>query len=140
MHIRIVLLPALVFCLSVVQYYRDKTEVEALIRSTRKVALPGARMLIADLPLKRGLPGFCWDDGCSLLLSLREGYFGSLLRTTVKGWRKFYDYRTFCKKTPPLLFSREEIKGLVRRMNLNAQIITNGLSIHANRPSLLIRF
>jgi len=49
---------SLFLCVSVVQYYEDIGELETLIRSAHRIALPGARMLIADLPQKRGALGF----------------------------------------------------------------------------------
>lgn len=77
---------SLFLCLSVVQYYNHVGEVEALIRSAQKVASPGARMLIADLNLKRGPAGFFWDAVCSIAAGVRDGYAADLLRMAWKRW------------------------------------------------------
>jgi len=127
-------------CVSLVQYYRDMSEVEALIRSAQGTALPGAQMLIADLPQKRGLVGFAWDGVYSFLLSLREGYPLVFLSTAWSWLRKSWLECPLRETTQPLYFSIPEIKDLIRRMKLNATIITTNLSVYANRPSLLIRF
>ena len=132
---------SLFLCASVVQYYRDVAEVEALIRSAAAGALPGARMLIADLPLRRGsLLGRVWDGCGSLLIGIQEGYAPELFRSLwipAEG-RAFYG--SFRKKVRELTFSIPELKELIQRMKLDAVIIRRGLSLCANRPSLLIRF
>lgn len=129
-----------ILCVSVVQYYRGIGEVEALIDSARKIVRPGAVMLIADLPLRRGEAGFAWDGACSVLQGIREGYSGLLLRTAVSRWGGRAHYRHFCKEHEQLSFSSDELESLIRRMGLDASLIRRSLSIYANRPSLLIRF
>jgi 2-polyprenyl-3-methyl-5-hydroxy-6-metoxy-1,4-benzoquinol methylase len=74
---------SLFLCISVVQYYNDVGEVEALIRSAQKVSLPGGRMLIADLNLKRGGPGFFHDAACSLLTACARA-----MRRPCCAWRE----------------------------------------------------
>lgn len=130
----------LFLCISVVQYYNDVGEVEALIRSAQKVSLPGGRMLIADLNLKRGGPGFFHDAACSLLTGMREGYAPALLRMAGKRWGTSSAYRHAGAANRLLEFDFNEIESLVSRMGLNAKIIRRSVSIYANRPSLLIRF
>ncbi len=131
---------SLFLCVSVVQYYRNPDEMEALIRSAQATALPGARMLIADLPLRRSLSGCFLDFSSSLLLSLREGYTPSILKAVLLEWPRLSEYRSFCEENPSLFFSADQIQGLIRRMRLNATIIREALSIHASRPSVLIQF
>ena len=131
---------SLFLAVSVVQYYRSMSEVEALIHSARKVALPGARMLIADLPQKRNALGFARDAWSSLFLSLREGYLPVLLHTAWTQDSSKSTYQSFRKRVEELHFSNQEIQSLVRRMKLDATIIRENLSVYANRPSLLIRF
>ncbi|MCP4674636.1 MAG: class I SAM-dependent methyltransferase [Deltaproteobacteria bacterium] len=48
---------SLIICQSVVQYYDDIRDVEELIRNVGKIASPGARFLIADLPYQSSLVG-----------------------------------------------------------------------------------
>jgi SAM-dependent methyltransferase len=131
---------SLYLCVSVVQYYRNKNEIEDLIRSVQRSALPGARMLIADLPLQRNGLGKMLDFLCSFFLSIREGYvfdcFFTLLRLNLKSSK----YRTFGKRVKTLSFSHNELRDLIKRLNLKAEIIQKSLSIYANRPSLWIEF
>jgi len=131
---------SLFLCVSVVQYYNDISEVEKLIRSARKIALPGSRMLISDLPLKRNFFGFAWDCLCSFCLSIKEGYAAALLSTAFKRWFGSSDYKSFSQKNRTLYFSIRGIRDLMKRMDLDATIIRKNLSIYANRPALLIRF
>lgn len=131
---------SLFLCVSVVQYYPDRRKVEALIDSARSVALPGARMLIADLPQPRGVLGSAWDAWCSLGLSLQEGYTAVLLRTIFSAGPLKTAYQSFRRQVRELYFPDQEIEVLIRRMKLNATIVRRNLSVCANRPSLLIRF
>jgi ubiquinone/menaquinone biosynthesis C-methylase UbiE len=131
---------SLFLCISVVQYYNRIGEVEALIRSAQTVALPGARMLIADLNLKRNTAGFFYDAVCSVLQSLWNGYILSLLRMAWNRWCVAAGYRNVHSSSRLLEFSYSDIEALIERMGLNAQIIRRSFSIYANRPSLLIHF
>lgn len=131
---------SVILCVSVVQYYRDMSEVEALINSARKVASPGGRMLIADLPLKRGKVGFIWDGLCSFFLSVRERYTWLLIQTFFDRWIRRSYYKLFYDQTEQLYFTIKELEALVQRMGLRAQIIRKNFSVYANRPSLLIYF
>jgi len=129
---------SLILCVSVVQYYKSMDEVESLIRSAKKIAKPGARMLIADLPLKRGLPGFMWDAFGSLMMSIKEGYLPSLLYAAYAKYFRKAKYGSFSNESNVLSFTIRDVKSLIERMGLNAAIIRHSLSIYANRPSILI--
>jgi 2-polyprenyl-3-methyl-5-hydroxy-6-metoxy-1,4-benzoquinol methylase len=129
---------SLILCVSVVQYYRDISEVESLIRSAKKTAKPGAKMLVADPPLKRNLPGFLWDAFCSLMMSIQEGYSTALLSAAYANYFHRAKYRFFGNESRVLSFTIREVESLVERMGLNAKIIRRSLSIYANRPSILI--
>ena len=131
---------SLFLCISVVQYYNSVAEVESLIRSAQKNALPGGQMLIADLNLKRGRGGFMYDAACSIFKSVQEGYALDLLRMAWKRWCTPSAYRNAGSANRLLEFDYAEIEALIERMNLNAKIIRRSFSIYANRPSLLIHF
>ncbi len=128
---------SLILCVSVVQYYKNMAEIESLIRSARKAAKPGARMLIADLPLKRKTAGFLWDAFCSLLMSIKEGYLPSLLGIAYGKCVRGAKYE-FGNESNILGFTIRDIKSLIARMGLRAEIIKSSLSVCANRPSILI--
>jgi ubiquinone/menaquinone biosynthesis C-methylase UbiE len=131
---------SLLLCNSVVQYYNDMGEVEALIRSAQKVALPGGRMLISDLNLKRGWIGFLGDAFCSVWESVQEGYARDLLRMAWRRWVPHSPYRNEDTTNCLLEFNYADIEALIARMGLKAEIIRRSFSIYANRPSLLIHF
>lgn len=131
---------SLILCISVIQYYRNVDEVEALIRSARQVARPGGRMLLADLNVRRSRTGFIYDAACSLLAGVREGHASTLLRLAWGRWLAPCAYRRADQANRLLKFDEGEIEALVRRMGLKATILRRSLSIYANRPSLLIQF
>ncbi|MDD5097539.1 MAG: class I SAM-dependent methyltransferase, partial [Candidatus Omnitrophica bacterium] len=120
---------SIVLCVSVVQYYQDMGELEKLISSVRKIVSPGARMLIADLPLERKIWGFFWDALCSYFLSLREGYAGVLLRTAFARWLEATDYKAFQDQTKQLYFTTEKLKLLINRLGLKAKVIRGDFSV-----------
>jgi ubiquinone/menaquinone biosynthesis C-methylase UbiE len=131
---------SLILAVSVVQYYKNISEIEALITSAGNVSLPGARMLIADMPLRRGKSGFVWDALCSCALSIRERYLWTLLHTAFIRWTGGCVYKSFCNEVKTLDFTTDELKLLIQRMGLKARIIRTNLSVYANRPGLLIQF
>lgn len=131
---------SLILCISVVQYYNNISEIEALIASAQKIALPGARMLIADLPLTRTIRGFLWDAVCIFSMSIRGGYILSLLHDVWARWVKNSHYKALTQKITPLSFTPRDLESLIQRMKINATIIRKNVSVYANRPSLLIHF
>ncbi len=130
----------LLLCVSVVQYYKDMSEIEALIRSAQKIAAPGARMLIADLPLNRGYFGVAWDGLCSFLMSIKHGYTMTFLKAAYDMYFSRLKYRMFSERNDIIYFTLRDIKSLIERMGLNATVIKHSLSIYSNRPSILIDF
>jgi 2-polyprenyl-3-methyl-5-hydroxy-6-metoxy-1,4-benzoquinol methylase len=131
---------SIILCVSVVQYYRNLDEVESLINSVKKLASSGARMLIADLPLQRGKLGFLWDVLCSCFLSMRKGYFITLLSMAYTRWCHNTHYKSFCAQAQQLYFSEDKLKTLIKKLKINARIIKGDFSVYANRISLLIQF
>jgi 2-polyprenyl-3-methyl-5-hydroxy-6-metoxy-1,4-benzoquinol methylase len=127
-------------CVSVVQYFKDFDEIEALVASARSMASPGAWMLIADLPLERDLAGILWDAACSFFLSVREGYASVLLWTVFKRWAQKTRYKVFYDAAGELHFTTGKLEALISRSDLNARIIRGPFSVCANRPGLLIQF
>lgn len=126
---------SLILCVSVVQYHKNIWEIEDLIKSVKGIALPAAKLLIADLPRKRGKLGFTWDILCSGFQAMQKGYFKVLLQTTLN--KKKSDYP---KNIKQLYFRVRDLKTLIQRLGLNAKIIRKSVSVYANRLSLLIEF
>jgi SAM-dependent methyltransferase len=131
---------SIILCVSVLQYYKNLSEVESLINSVKKLAGGGAQMLIADLPRKRGKAGFVWDALCSCFLSIRKGYFTTLLSMVYVRWLRNSRYKSFCAQNQQLYFSEDKLKSLVKKLQINARIIKGDFSVYANRLGLLIRF
>lgn len=129
-----------ILCVSVVQYYRDVTEVERLIHAARAIAAPGAALLIADLPLARTAAEFAWDALGTLCGALRGGYLGALLRAAGGRWGPGSAYRTCEDRAKSLVFTRTGLAALVGRTGLRATVLHGSLSVYANRPSLLFGF
>ena len=127
-------------CVGVVQYYDRINQVEALIRSAQRLALPGARMLIADWPRRRTPWGRLWDLGGSLALSVRERDVAPLLAAAATHWRSAAEYWRVSRRTGILKVSPDELRALARRLPWDAAVITAPLSLCAHRPSLLIRW
>ncbi len=126
---------------SVVQYYRNIREIENMIQNAKRIARPGARLLIADIPLSRN-PWQSFGDALrSILLGLREGYLYKLFKEGVlENYFSGGDYRTFGKTAKTLIFSEKELAALIRRLNLNATIVPESLTMNAGRPGLLVSF
>jgi SAM-dependent methyltransferase len=124
---------------SVVQYYRGEGEIERLVASARTVAAPGALLLLADLPLERGPSGFAWDAACSLGRAARLGYLPTLLRAARGRWAGGSGYAAFARRAGELAFTPARLEALVARLGAGASVVRRGLSVYANRPSILVR-
>jgi SAM-dependent methyltransferase len=131
---------SVILCVSVLQYYRNLSEVESLIRAVKILAAPGAQMLIADLPVERSKIGFIWDGFCSCVLSIRGGYFRGLLATAYARWLRKSGYKSCYNQTPQLLFTATRLKSLIQKTGLRAKIIKGSFSVYANRLNLLVQF
>jgi cyclopropane fatty-acyl-phospholipid synthase-like methyltransferase len=131
---------SLFLCVSVVQYYRDLTEVRDLILSAKAQALPGARMLIADLPVPANGFRFFMDAARSIWSAAKGGYLILLLKTWVNLRRTAGEYKKLKRKKPELSFSEAQMLSLVQELGLSFQWIRPSLSVYAGRPSLLIQF
>lgn len=129
---------SVILCISVVQYYRGMHEIADLIRSARGIAAPGAKMVIADWPRRRGRLGSVWDSLGAFLMSVRGGYTPALVKAFFAS-RKDRAYRSVSEDAPSLTFTLQDIRNLIRSETLDATLITGSLSAVANRPSLLIR-
>jgi ubiquinone/menaquinone biosynthesis C-methylase UbiE len=124
-----------IICLSVIQYYRDISEVETLIEGIREIAFPGARLLIADIPkdtnpyldilsiIKTGLKAKCGLEAFRHLIKLRVS-----------------DYCHVRSQAGFLIFSERILNHLSRKHELDAQIFTYRMTINRGRLHWLIRF
>ena len=127
---------SIIVCQSVVQYYRNVGEVERLVQEVRRVALPGAKFLIADIPITTSL----MLQVCGLLKgAIKEQRLWEILRmmsrtlATTK-LRKAY------LSSGLLTFSNEILKELVGKLHLDAEVLRGRLTVNENRRHLLIKF
>ncbi len=123
-----------IICLSVIQYYRDKNDVRRLMAAVKRVAVPEARFLIADILVDTGL----LEDVFYVVRSaLREK---ALLRTFKLLWRaQFGQYARFRRELGLLSFSGEELRKMAREEDLESEIINRRLTVNDNRSHIMIR-
>jgi len=129
---------SIIICLSVIQYYRDVTEVECLIESTRRLAKPGARLLIADIPASPGPLGQLADIAALLRSATREHCLLPMLQRLLKMKRSTYSQTRFTQGL--LTLPPATLTAMTNRLNLNAQLLTSPLTLQPNRRHLLIHF
>lgn len=124
-----------IVCLSVVQYYQSIDEVETLIRNVRQLALPGARLLIADITVHGGWLKDTWGV---LKAAYEEKCFWKTLFFLVRARTSDY-YRV--RATQGLLaFTMPQLSDLIARLGLDAEILSTRLTTNSNRKHLLVRF
>lgn len=124
-----------IICLSVIQYYTSADDVEKLIKEVRNVALPGAKFLIADIPVKSSI----FSDIAGLLkTAVKEGYLLDkllyLYRLRASG---YYRLRSSKKL---LILPVERINKMIEMLDLDAKILKTRLTTNENRRHLLIQF
>ncbi len=123
-----------IVCLSVIQYYREKNDVRALIREVKRVAAPGARFLIGDILIEASLA----QDVLSLLWSAVQD--GQPLKVFKFLWQaRFSEYGKLRRDIGLLSFRKNELLGMSNDEGLKAEVI-DGLTVNRNRSNLLIRF
>jgi ubiquinone/menaquinone biosynthesis C-methylase UbiE len=127
---------SIIICQSVIQYYKEIGEVEDLIKEVQRVASPGARLLISDIPIS----------------SIMATHVYSLLKGAIRGKRlleiskMLFHAVASAKHRRPYLssglltFSDEQLSRLIRKLNLDVEVLSSRLTINENRRHLLIRF
>ena len=126
---------SLILCNSVVQYYPDIGALERLLEAVRRVAAPGARMLVTDLPAA----GTLASDVVSVAQAhLRPRELGQSLRAligyTVGG------YATTRWRRGLLRVHRKELEQLLTRLGLEGRLLSDPLTPLADRLHLYVRF
>lgn len=126
---------SIIICLSVIQYYKNISEVEKLIKEVQRVALPGARFLIADILTKTGMFSDIWG-------ALRAGFSEKHLLETLKVMfrARFSAYSKTRSSAGVLSLSTDELNKLINKLKLNAEVLSTRLTFQGNRKHLLIRF
>jgi protoporphyrinogen oxidase/ubiquinone/menaquinone biosynthesis C-methylase UbiE len=126
---------SLIVCRSVVQYYRTADDVADLIMQIRRVSAPGARLIIIDIPTGatplRDTLDLLWHG-------LKEGRLpltlGFLLRTGLSS------YSRVRRKHGLLCLSATSLVDLLKKLDLEGEVLSAGLTPFSNRLHLLVRF
>ncbi|GAB3538835.1 class I SAM-dependent methyltransferase [Spirosoma fluminis] len=125
----------IIIVMSVVQYYRNAAEVEQLLANIKQVAAPGAKALICDLIVEEGV----LKDVISILgRSLRQGKLLSILKLLVR--LRFSTYYTIRKENGFLVIPRQKWLDMCQRLSLQAQFLTEPITLQQERQTLLIQF
>lgn len=123
-----------IIVMSVIQYYKNVQEVEMLISEMQKLAHKGCTLVIADIITDKGslmdIIHLAWK-------SLQNGFFGVFVRFIL--YARFSNYYQNRQKLGLLTVSVNDLKNIIQKMNLNAQIVDN-LTANAERKSLIIYF
>jgi trans-aconitate 2-methyltransferase len=123
--------------LSVAQYYRDRQELETLLRALHALAAPGALILVADLPLKEG--GGAWME---IKRTLKKAANHSALRRQLLFIMRcaFSSYRQTRRQSGLLEFSLAELQDLVQSLakewGARGEVITTPLTVSVGRAHL----
>ncbi len=124
-----------IVCLSVVQYYRRHSELNDLIGSVRRIAAPGARFLIADIPTHPSPLA----DAAGLLRAAAGGRFlHQATRFLVASC--FSRYRRLRRSTGLLCFPLPVLEDLVDSLHEPARIVREPLTLSRGRVHLEIEY
>ncbi len=124
-----------IVCLSVVQYYRRHSELYDLIGSVGRIAAPGARFLIADIPTHPS----SLADAAGLLRAAAGGRFlHQAARFLVASC--FSRYRRLRKSTGLLCFPSPVLEDLVDSLYEPARIVREQLTLSRGRVHLEIQY
>ena len=119
--------------LSVLQYYRNASEVKALLAEIRPRMRPGGRILLADLIVQ---PGSILDVLTFLVCALRAGF---LLSALVFLWRcRFSEYFKMRADNGLLVLDAERWMQILQELGLSGRWIKRTLTCNPTRANLLI--
>ncbi len=125
---------SITICLSVIQYYRNFHDLEALILGVRRVSKPGGQLLIADIPV-RSSPVV---DSIELIRSAAaEKIMIPALMFLVKA--SLSRYMRYRKKLGLLSFQTSQLENLLESIGLEYRWIDAPLTFNKRRKNILIR-
>lgn len=124
-----------IIVMSVVQYYRNLSEVEQLLRTIKRVAAPGARALMCDLMVGESFLSDVWGI---LKRSLLQGKLIATLKLLVR--LRFSHYHAVRKENGFLIIPEAEWLAMCERVGLKARFVTEPITLQQERRNLLITF
>jgi len=126
---------SIIICNGVIHYYKSISDVEKLIKEVKLVALPGARFLITDIMDKTGILS---DAYSNLKAGIRGGFLLESLKFLIRAILS--EYSKTRASLGFLFITTDELNRIINKLNLNATVINERLTIHENRKHLLIKF
>jgi ubiquinone/menaquinone biosynthesis C-methylase UbiE len=127
---------SIIVCQSVVQYYKEMGEVENLVKQVQRIASPGARFLISDIPTSSSLTTHVYGLFKGAVRGNRLLEISKMLFQTIASPK----HRTAYLSAGLLTFSDAQLKELIDKLNLDADVLSARLTVNENRRHLLVRF
>jgi len=121
-------------CLSVIQYFDEPGDFEAMLAALKPAAAPDALLLVGDIRIRGSLLA---DLAGSIAGGLRAGLLGAKLRLL---WRMFRSQYRTARKAKLLDFSQRELLQAAENQGLDASFVKRRLTMNATRRHMLIRF
>jgi SAM-dependent methyltransferase len=126
---------SLIICLSVIQYFDSLASVERLLRSFARVAAPGGRALVADIPVRSSPIA---DTGELLRASISERFLGPALQFLVRS--AVSPYARTRSRRGLLTVSEAQLRSLLATVQLDAEILATPLTWNRQRLHVCVRF
>lgn len=123
-----------IVCNSVIQYFDSSEDFETLLAAVKRVAAPGAVLLVADIRVDNSLLG---DIAGSLKGGLHSGLFMQKIRLLLR--MCLGKYRT-ARKSKLQHYSEQFLLDAAARTGGKAQFIDRALTMNAARKHLLVQF
>ncbi len=121
-----------ILVMSVIQYYRDTTEVETLIQTLQKHLQKGGTLIIADIIVAEGklsdIARLAWK-------SVQNGFFVTFARFIL--YARFSNYYKRRQEAGLLTVTVADLEAIIACLGLKAEIVDN-LTANPERKSLLI--
>jgi ubiquinone/menaquinone biosynthesis C-methylase UbiE len=124
-----------IICLSVIQYYKNVGEVESLIEEVRRVAAPGAKCLIADIPTDTKVYTGAWPI---MKAGFSKFMFLEVMKALIK--HRISKYHELRSNIGLLVLSKERLNGLIKKLDVDAEVISSPMTVNMGRSHILINF
>ena len=127
---------SLFVAVSVIQYFDSLDDVKSMIQEAQTIAAPGARLLIADIPVAdRKLL-----EGIGLVTrAVKEGCAMEAVKTLAKSLLS--SYSSIRNDVGLMIPSEEELNDFVAGLRVDAQVLSQPLTLHGrNRRHVLVHF
>lgn len=123
-----------IIILSVIQYFKDKEEVLALLSNCKKLLTPEGKIILADvIENEKGV----WKDVLSILIdSISKRYLFSFIQFIFRA--KLSKYNTLRKANQLFMLSKADVTEIANQANLNLTILPS-ITLQSSRISYCFR-